>query len=101
MLKLTMAHHAAVACALTLVTWVSSAAAQTLYDDLEPGRWTVISLNTIDDVDPCPSQDCSYSAVEGISGVIDDWCGGAFATRFGELGIFNARGRSQTSELTR
>ena len=29
---------------------------------------------------------CSYSAVEGVSGVIDDWCGGAFASGFGTLG---------------
>lgn len=64
----------------------TNAQAQVAWDDLEPGRWAVVSQNTIDDVDPCPNQDCSYSAVEGVSGVIDDWCGGAFASGFGPLG---------------
>ncbi|MCS6798244.1 MAG: hypothetical protein NZ898_06910 [Myxococcota bacterium] len=61
-------------------------ASQPDWDDLVPGRWTVVSRNTIRDVDPCPMRRCSYSAVEGISGVIDDWNGGAFASRHGELG---------------
>jgi hypothetical protein len=55
-------------------------------DEIEPGHWAEVSLNTIEDVDPCPASDCSYSAVEGISGVIDDWNGGAFATGWGTLG---------------
>lgn len=71
---------------LLLVATPSGAAAQPVWDDLVPGVWTVVSSNTIDDVDPCPAQDCSYSAVEGISGVIDDWCGGAFASGYGTLG---------------
>jgi hypothetical protein len=55
-------------------------------DELPPGQWMVLSLNTIDDVDPCPAQDCSYSAVEGVSATIDDWCGGALASGYGMLG---------------
>lgn len=55
------------------VCWSArGAGAATPYDDLTPGRWRVISNNTIDDVDPCPEQNCAYSAVEGISAVIDD-----------------------------
>lgn len=55
-------------------------------DEVPPGHWLELSLNTIDDVDPCPAQDCSFSAVEGISGVVDDWCGGVFASGFGVSG---------------
>lgn len=55
-------------------------------DDLPVGQWTIISENTISDVDPCPARNCAYSAVEGQSGVVDDWNGGAFAPNFGEDG---------------
>jgi hypothetical protein len=54
--------------------------------DIEPGHWANVSLNTIDDIDPCPARDCSYSAVSGVRCVIGCWCGGAFATKFGTLG---------------
>lgn len=57
-----------------------------LFDELQPGHWEIISLNTISDVDPCPAKNCSYSAVEGQSAVIDDWNGGAFATKLGSRG---------------
>ena len=43
----------------------SRAHAQVDWDGLPEGRWTVVSSNTLSDVDPCPSHDCSYSAVEG------------------------------------
>ena len=49
-------------------------------------EWRPISLNTIRDVDPCPESRCAWSAVEGQSGVINDWTGGAFATEEGGLG---------------
>jgi MYXO-CTERM domain-containing protein len=70
---------------LTLFT-ASLAIAQEPYDSLVPGEWTVVSMNTVRDMDPCPDRDCSYSAVEGLSGAINDWCGGAFASGFGALG---------------
>jgi hypothetical protein len=76
--------------ALVVAAGVAGAAglafAGTPYDDLQPGHWRVISKNTIDQVQPCPTNDCSYSAVEGVSGVIEDWCGGALASRWGRLG---------------
>src|SRR5262245_18766455 len=56
------------------------------YDSLVPGRWTVVSTNTIHDVDPCPKRDCSYSANEGVAGVINDWNGGVFASGYGAYG---------------
>jgi len=77
-------HRSLVPFALAL-SWSPLALAHPL-DDLEPGHWMVVSTNTIADVDPCPTQDCSYSAVEGISGLIDDWNGGALASGYGELG---------------
>src|SRR5262245_14739903 len=55
-------------------------------EELAPGHWMELSLNVIEDVDPCPPEDCSWSAVEGVSGTIDDWCGGALAAGFGALG---------------
>jgi hypothetical protein len=55
-------------------------------EDLQPGQWAAVSLNTLSDVDPCPASNCSYSGIEGQSAVLDDWNGGAFATRFGTLG---------------
>jgi hypothetical protein len=73
----------AFACALVIA---GPAHAQVDWDGLPEGRWTVVSSNTLSDVDPCPSGSCSYSAVEGQSGVINDWCGGAFAANYGELG---------------
>jgi len=62
------------------------AAAQTPYESLVPGQWAVVSTNTIQDLDPCPARDCSYSAVEGVSAVVNDWCGAAFASGFGTKG---------------
>ncbi|MEM6990949.1 MAG: hypothetical protein AAF721_10640, partial [Myxococcota bacterium] len=55
-------------------------------DELQPGHWMELSLNTIEDIDPCPERDCSYSAQEGLYGAINDWCGGVLASGFGALG---------------
>ncbi len=74
-----------VACAYSLAL-ASPARAIPPYDDLVPGRWTVVSTNSIRDMDPCPTRDCSYSAVEGLSGVVNDWNGGVFASGYGTHG---------------
>jgi len=63
-----------------------TAANADIIDDLQPGHWAAVSLNRISDVDPCPANNCSYTAVEGQSAVIDDWNGGAFATGYGSRG---------------
>jgi len=55
-------------------------------EDLQPGHWAAISLNTVQSLDPCPGRTCPYSLNEGQSGVMNDWCGGAFATGFGSMG---------------
>ena len=72
--------------ATLLLTAMTTYAEPADLPNLQPGQWAKISLNTINDVNPCPGDGCSYSAVEGISGVIDDWNGGAFATGIGTLG---------------
>jgi hypothetical protein len=53
-----------------------------------PGEWAEISFNTISELDPCPTRDCAYSAVEGQTAVIDDWNGGVFASDYGRLGSY-------------
>ena len=69
--------------ALSLIATLSlpGVAAADVVDELQPGHWAAVSLNTLRDVDPCPGGGCSYSAVEGQAAVLDDWNVGAFATR--------------------
>lgn len=55
-------------------------------EDLRPGHWAAVSLNTLADVDPCPARECSYSGNEGQAGVVDDWTGGVFASQLGAQG---------------
>ncbi|MEZ4223257.1 MAG: MYXO-CTERM sorting domain-containing protein [Polyangiaceae bacterium] len=71
---------------LAVCTFGALAHAAPNFASQKPGTWQVISENTIDDLDPCPAGGCSFSAVEGVSGTIDDWCGGAFASGYGTLG---------------
>lgn len=77
---------------MSLLGMAAGAAAAPNWNDLTPGRWVVISENTIQDLDPCPQRDCSYSAVEGLAGLINDWCGGAFAAGYGRFGSLVAWG---------
>lgn len=49
-------------------------------DDLQPGHWLEVPSSHLDALDPCPSSDCSWSAVEGVDAVMNDWSGGAFDT---------------------
>ena len=55
-------------------------------EELPVNEWRAVSRNTIDDVDPCPTDRCAWSAVEGQSGVVEDWTGGAYASEEGALG---------------
>lgn len=52
-----------------------------ILDSLQPGEWYEVPNSHMDAVDPCPVRDCSYSAVEGIYSVTDDWSGGAYDTK--------------------
>lgn len=55
-------------------------------EELPVNEWRAVSRNTISDVDPCPVDRCAWSAVEGLSGVVEDWTGGAYASNEGPLG---------------
>jgi hypothetical protein len=65
---------------VSIVALVSGTAAAGPIEDLAPGEWYRVPNSHMGAVDPCPTRDCNYSAVEGIHGVIDDWSGGAFDT---------------------
>ena len=47
-------------------------------DSLQPRQWYEVPNSHLKALDPCPSRTCSYSAVEGISAVMNNWSGGAF-----------------------
>lgn len=70
---------------LALLFVCASALADAL-DDLPAGHWYEVPNSRLSSVNPCPSNNCSYSGIEGQAAVIDDWNGGAFATRFGTQG---------------
>jgi hypothetical protein len=79
-LTLTASLHAA-----TPPPWVAA---------ITPGTWAAVSLNTMADVDPAKEpglnprapSNAAWSAVEGQSGVLNDWNGGAFASGLGPHG---------------
>jgi len=71
---------------MMLATFNNSIVHADVLDDLPMGHWAAISKNTIKDVNPCPLNNCSYSGVSGIKGVIDAWNGGAFAEKYGVNG---------------
>ncbi len=54
--------------------------------DLQVGKWVAVSSNTVASVSACPNDACNYSGSNGVSGVMDDWNGGAFATNLGAAG---------------
>jgi len=55
-------------------------------DTMEPGSWYEVPNSKLSNVDPCPARNCSYTANEGQSAVIDDWTGAAVATNYGTKG---------------
>ena len=57
-----------------------------------PGTRRNISRNLLADVDPCPRRDCIYSGVVGQEAVLIAWCGGAFASAYGNLGAWITTG---------
>lgn len=69
-----------------LLAIFSASAHADIVDDLQPGHWAAVSLNTMADVNPCPGDNCSYSALEGQAAITDNWNGGAYATGFSNRG---------------
>ena len=47
-------------------------------EDLKPGEWYEVPNSHMSSVDPCPTRDCAWSAVEGQAAVTNDWSGGAY-----------------------
>jgi hypothetical protein len=45
-----------------------------------------VSLATASSVDPCPTNNCSYSGVSGFGSIWTAWNGGAYAPQLGEFG---------------
>ncbi len=42
------------------------------------GEWSSVPNTKLQDLNPCPTDDCSYSANLGFSSIIEAWCGGVF-----------------------
>jgi hypothetical protein len=57
-------------------------------EDLQPGEWYEVPNSRMDALDPCPARNCCYSAVEGISAVMNDWSGGAYDTKRDRLMVW-------------
>lgn len=74
------------------VTWAETAPAWA--QQISPGTWAQVGLNTLADVDPQKDSSLNpnfpnnapWHAVEGQSGVLQDWTGGALASRYGSHG---------------
>lgn len=50
----------------------------TWYVNMTDLTWAEMSAGStprMADVDPCPANNCTYTATEGQNGVVDDWCG--------------------------
>ncbi len=67
---------------MMLLTWSSAEArkapAANAIDSLQPGEWYQVPNSHMKSLDPDPTRTASYSAVEGVSAVMNDWSGGAF-----------------------
>jgi len=77
-----------------LCTLLAPSLSADVYDDIQPGEWKQVSLNTLQDVDPADDPAINlnhpnrptWSGKEGLSGVFNDWTGGAFSPAWGNLG---------------
>ena len=63
-----------------------AAFAQHPLETLSPGHWYEVPNSRLKSVDPCPSNNCSYTGIQGQIHVIKGWNGGAFATGYGNRG---------------
>lgn len=73
----------------TLLTAALSGTASSAFaaglDTLKPGEWYAFPDSQMNKVDPCPQNNCSYSATEKQAAVMDDWSGGAYDTKRNRL----------------
>ncbi len=72
--------------ALTFAIAASGPAAAGPVDSLPAGQWYEAPNSKLASVDPCPANNCTWTANEGVAAVMNDWAGGAFATGFGTQG---------------
>ncbi len=79
------------AIAITMAGYFSLSVAAPIDDvlnSLPVGNWYEVPDSDIKRLDPCPARNCSYSGVEGINGVTDDWNGGVYDTSKDKLIIW-------------
>ncbi len=58
----------------------------TIVDDLQPGTWLEIPNSKLETLNPCPGDNCNYSApIQGFFGIMDAWNGGTYDTNQNRL----------------
>ncbi len=58
-----------------------ASASATIVDDLQPERWLEIPNSRLEVLNPCPGDNCEYSApIQGFFGIMDGWSGGTYDT---------------------
>ncbi len=67
---------------------IADGTALSFYQNLAPDQWHEIELNSVSDVDPCPTSNCSWSSGNNNSPIYTNWCGGAIVDTVGPLGSF-------------
>ena len=74
-----------------LVLWLTFGFAQTasadVLDDIQPGHWFRVANSDLDQMNPCPPDNCAWSG-SGFKGIILAWSGAAFDTSRDRLIIF-------------
>jgi hypothetical protein len=98
----SLALSCALACLWATSSWAQSSApaAPSWVMDIAPGTWAAVGGNTLSDVDarydsaanPNYPNAAPWSGSTGITSLIEAWCGGALATRYGTKGGLIAHG---------
>ncbi len=97
----SLALSSALACLWATSSWAQSApSAPSWVLDIAPGTWAAVGGNTLSSVDarndpaanPNYPNSAPWSGSTGITSLIEAWCGGALATRYGTKGGLIAHG---------
>jgi hypothetical protein len=76
---------------ITVGLWLTPLQAQVTLNTIRnaaANTWIAVPNTRMDALDPCPARNCSYSAIEGISAVMNDWCGGAYDSKRDRLVVW-------------
>ncbi|NND64701.1 MAG: hypothetical protein HKM24_01945 [Gammaproteobacteria bacterium] len=68
---------------LLALTWHSASLAEFCPADvanLQPGHWCSVPGSDLDQLDPCPDNECTYSGDAGFKHLMNGWSGGAYDT---------------------